>query len=170
MADARKRRGGGPKALASAVGALTRPLFTRRGLAGGAIATNWPAIVGPHLAVHTCPEKVVFPAGGRTDGTLHLRVDGGALAVELAHLEPQLLDKVNGYFGYRAVVRLRIVQGPVPHREPPPCPRPRPLATGEEKELEGRLSAIADPDLKAALEALGRAVMGRSETSAEGKK
>ncbi|MDP6785530.1 MAG: DciA family protein [Rhodospirillales bacterium] len=152
------KRGGGPRALAGALNKVTRPIFGKRGFAGGAVITEWPAIVGRHLAAHTVPERIAYQGGGRDRGILHLRVDSGALAAELQHLEPQLLDRINGYFGYRSVERLRIVHGPLPPAKAPPRPAPRALDRSEKKDLADRLAAIEDEDLRAALDALGRVV------------
>ena len=158
------KRGGGPRALAAAVSRLTAPVFGRRGFAQGAVVNEWAAIVGAHLARHTVPEKIVHAEGGREEGTLHLRVDSGALAIELQHLEPQLIERVNGYFGYRAVGRVKLAQGPLPRRLEKPGAAPREIDMAEEKDLAGRLAAIDDADLRAALDSLGRAVMGRRGT------
>ena len=149
------------KALASLVASLTRPLFSRRGLADGAMVRAWPAIAGPLLAAHTVPERVVYGRGRRAEGTLHLRVDSGGLAVELQHLEPQLIERVNGYFGYRAVAHLKMTQGPLPRRPPPPPAQPTLDAEGE-RALADTLAAVEDPALRAALEGLGRGIMGRA--------
>jgi hypothetical protein len=158
------KRGGGPRALAAAITRLTAPVFGRRGFAQGAVVNEWAAIVGEHLALHTAPEKIVHAEGGREEGTLHLRIDSGALAIELQHLESQLIERVNGYFGYRAVSRLRLTQGPLPRRRKSPDAAPRALDVAEETDLSGRLDAIDDADLRAALDSLGRAVIGRRGT------
>ena len=62
----------------------------KRGFSGADVLTDWPAIVGPDMARHCLPEKLVH---GRAmqGGTLHLRV-AGAWATELQHLEPIVLD------------------------------------------------------------------------------
>ncbi len=115
--------------------------------------SDWPAIVGPNLAEQTCPERL-----GR-DGTLRVRV-AGPLATELQHLAPQIIDRIATYFGHRAVSRLTIVQGPIPRRESARLRTPRPLDGDEEAALESDLAETADPRLRAALETLGRAVIG----------
>lgn len=150
-----------PKALASLVAGLTRPLFSRRGLADGAMVRAWSSIAGPLLAAHTIPERVVYERGRRAEGTLHLRVDSGGLAVELQHLEPQLIERVNGYFGYRAVARLKMTQGPLPRRAPPTPTTQPPLDADGERALADMLAAVEDPALRDALEGLGRGIMGR---------
>ena len=158
------KRGGGPRALATAITRLTAPVFGRRGFAQGAVVNEWAAIVGVHLAAHTAPEKIIPAEGGREEGTLHLRVDSGALAIELQHLEPQLIERVNGYFGYRAVSRVKLAQGPLPRRREKPGTATRDLDLFEEKDLASRLDGVDDTDLRAALESLGRAVIGRRGT------
>ena len=50
---------------------------------------------------------------------LTVRVDG-PLALELQHAAPQILERVNGFVGRRAITELRIVQGPLPKRDPRP--------------------------------------------------
>ena len=116
--------------------------------------TDWPHIVGATLARRTVPEQIAFPRSGRTDGTLKLKIDSSALALELQHLTPQLIDKINTYFGYGAVSRIQIVQGPVPEQQPPDKGS-TPIPEDTRRELDQRLAFVSDPDLKAALSALG---------------
>ena len=157
------RRGGGLRAIAGAVARVTRPIFGKRGFADGAIVRDWPAVVGPHIAAHTSPDKVVFPAGRRLEGTLQMRVDSGGLALELQHLEPLLVERINAYFGYRAVGRVRLVQGPLPAKPAPPPPTLAALDATEEEDLARTLSGVKEEALRRALEGLGRAVVGRSK-------
>ncbi len=156
-------RGRGPRALADAVARITKPAFGKRGLSSAAIVNQWPAIIGPELAAHSVPERIVYRKGERTGGTLFLRIDSGSLATELQHLQPLLIERVNGYIGYRAVADLKMIQAPLPPREVPPPPRVRPLNATEEMALEKCLMSVDAPGLRASLEALGRSVMGRRE-------
>ncbi len=157
-----RRRGGRPKALAVSVEQVTRPLFGKRGLADGAIVRQWQAIVGPDFARFTAPEKLVFPGRERSGGTLHLRVAHGAAATAIQHQEPVILERINGFFGFRAVARLSLKQGPI--RIPPPAdpPREKALPASEEQELKQSLDLIEDSDLREALESLGRLVHNRT--------
>ena len=61
--------------------------------------------------------------GWRAEGaTLVLRVDGPR-AIEVQHRSGKILDRVNTYFGYRAVAEMRILQAPVVRAgRPPPAP------------------------------------------------
>lgn len=156
-------RGRGPKALADAVARITKPAFGKRGLSSAAIVEQWPVIIGPELAAHSVPERIIYRKGERTGGTLCLRIDSGSFATELQHLQPLLIERVNGYIGYRAVADLKMIQGPLPPREEPSPPRVRPLNATEEQALDKCLMSVHDPGLRASLEALGRSVMGRRE-------
>ena len=155
------RRGGGPRAIAQSLSAVTKDVFAKRGFADGAILKDWPVIAGEHLARHSQPEKIVHPKGAGAGGALHLTIDSGSLAVELQHLEPLLIERINGYFGFKAIGRLKVTQGPLPKAEEKPAPAPRPLEPAEEAGLAESLMDVGDPDLRRALKALGRAVISR---------
>lgn len=145
--------------LGNSIGRLTKPLFGRRGMADGTIARDWQAIVGPAIAGHSQPEKITYPSRERTAGLLHLKVDNSAMALQLQHLEPQLIERINGHFGYRAVARLRLVHGPLPEpvvtAKSRDAPEPSPA---RRRQLADTLAGIDDPELRAALEKLGRAL------------
>ena len=141
------------------VGVLTRPLFGRHGFAGGAMIVDWPAIVGAAVASYTLPLRVRFPKGERSGGTLEVKVANSAFATELQHLEPLILERINGYFGWAAVARLKLRHGPLPRRDAPPT-TPK-LTSPDEARLERTLAAVDDPELRAALERLGRHVAAK---------
>ena len=105
------------------------PAARARGFATAALLADWPAIVGAELARFTMPDRVVWPRhrdddgesvrhqGRREDGAvLILRVDGPR-AIEVQHRSRQILERVNGHFGYRAVAEMRILQAPVARKQ-----------------------------------------------------
>ncbi|MBF0562573.1 MAG: DUF721 domain-containing protein [Alphaproteobacteria bacterium] len=154
-----KRRGGGPRAIGLAVTSLVRPILGKRGFTEAAVITHWEAIVGPQMAAWTCPIKVMYQRGERSHGILHLRVAGGAFATEILHREPILLERINGYFGYAAVARLKLIQGRLPARPRPAIKPLPPLARDQEAALTSSLDAVGDDALRESLLRLGRAVL-----------
>ena len=157
MADEKDDRTYAMLSLAATLPRVTRRTLGRHGLAEGGLIADWTAIVGAMIAERSLPLRLSFAGGERREGTLHVRVSG-ALALELQHLEPQILERINGYFGYRAVGRLRIHQGPVPierrdRREPPP-----PLGPEAEAEIGTLVAAVDDEGLRQALRDLGRSL------------
>jgi hypothetical protein len=157
MADDQDNRTYAMLSLAATLPRVTRRTLGRHGLAEGGLIADWSSIVGAMIAERSLPLRLSFTGGERREGTLHVRVSG-ALALELQHLEPQILERINGFFGYRAVGRLRIHQGPVPversvRREPPP-----PLAPAAEAEIGSLVAAVEDDGLRQALQELGRSL------------
>mgnify|MGYP000495124281 CR=1 FL=1 len=153
-----------PRPLAKMVDRLTKSMLGRHGFAHGTIVTKWPDIVGDDMARHTQPEKIVFSRDGVSGGTVHLRCDSGAFATEMQHLEPQILERINTFFGYKAVVRIKLIQGPLPRAKRGPAVKtPRPLNATETKNLAGTVANVDDEELRQALERLGQSIMGREK-------
>ncbi len=129
----------------------------KKGLGYGKLVTDWAAIVGPDLGKATQPLKLAFPRNQRTDATLTIDVIP-ARAIEVQHMMPQLLERVNTVFGYRAVATIKMVQRP-PTRATP-LANLRPLSPTEENDLTALTALVPDGELRSALERLGRAVQG----------
>lgn len=153
------RRGGGPKPLATLVAKLTKPVLGRQGFAEAAAVAEWRAIVGPMLGERTAPERIAFPGPARSGGTLYVRVADGGLALELQHLAPLVIERLNTYFGYRAVERLVPVRGAVVSPRRRERPAPAPLAEADERRLAETLAGVEDEGLRASLERLGRSLL-----------
>ncbi len=156
-----RRRKGGVRAVGQALSKVTAAAYGKRGFAQGDILLHWPEIAGELLARHTLPDRIIFPRGQRTGGLLHLQAGNSAVATEVQHLEPLIVEKVNTYFGYGAVRGIHIFQRPLPPREDTTPTPPRTLSPAERAALERDLKAVTDPDLRRALEGLGQAVRRR---------
>jgi hypothetical protein len=139
-------------------GLIGKPLG-RRGFGEGGLVSDWAAVVGEEVARHAKPLKLAFQRGERREGTLTLRVRS-TFAVELQHMAPQILERINGYLGYGAVARLKLEQGRLPRPRPPAIRLPPPLDARAAGELARDLGGIEDTALRDALEGLGRAVKG----------
>jgi hypothetical protein len=161
MDDKKEWRGGGLKAAAGAVRRAAKPALGKRGFAAADLIARWGEVMGADLARHTCPMRIAWQKGKPGDATLHLLVASGAQATLVQHLVPLILERVNGFLGYRGIARLALTQGPLPPRPQAKAPPPRPLRPEETAELEGLLAAVADPEMKATLAALGAALIRR---------
>lgn len=156
----RERRGGRAKSIADHLKPVTRRSFGRRGFADGDMVAAWPNVIGQELSRLSVPERVVYPAGKRSGGTLHLRIASGSIAVELQHMLPLLIERINGYFGYRAVDHVHLIQAPIP--EPRKKAKPtRELDDDARAELARLLTDVEDPDIRRSLETLGRSMLAR---------
>jgi hypothetical protein len=136
----------GPRAVGALVPALVKPAFRKRAPATAQVLADWEAIVGPAIAAVSVPRKLF-------SGTLAIACSG-PLALELQHLAPQLIERINRHLGRVAVTRLRFVQdAPAPRIAVRP---PRPAAVARAR---AAVAGLPEGDLRDALEALGRAVL-----------
>ncbi|HEX4506563.1 MAG TPA: DciA family protein [Alphaproteobacteria bacterium] len=147
----------GPRHMSRMIPDVAGKALGKKGLGYGKLVTDWATIVGADLGEATAPVKLSFPRGERTDATLTIDIVP-ARAIEVQHSMPQLIERVNAVFGYRAVSRIKLVQRP-PARTAP-APNLRPLSLAEESELVELTQVVPDGDLRAALESLGRAMQG----------
>ena len=125
---------------------LTRPAFRKRSPAGALLMADWAGIVGPAIAAVTVPRRL-------TGGTLTIGCSG-PVAMELQHLAPQLIGRVNAALGTVTVQALKFVQQAP---SAPPAPRRRAEAPLPET-LRGKLDTVGSPELRDALARLARGV------------
>ena len=156
-------------ALGSNVERVTRQVLGKRALAEASLIAEWPSVVGQDFARACQPRRLVFPdRKARREATLVLRVKPGE-ATRLAHLEPVLVDRVNGFFGYQAVKRLKLEQGQLVDRTPPPRPRPQPsLDDSESRAARERIGQIDDERLRDALNRLSDRLSGAGSNDGSG--
>jgi hypothetical protein len=147
-----------PRPLADLLHKTLDEAFARQGFASTALVTRWVEIAGAEIAAHSQPERIKWPrpAGGRTPepGTLILRVEGPT-AVEIQHLSAIILERVNRFFGWQAVARLRLRQAPLRRTSPAPGRSPD---RGAVARMAAELSDIDNEDLRDALARLGAAI------------
>ena len=150
-------RGKGARAIGDLMPEIGRAAFRRYGFVQSSVVTRWPEIVGPAHARVSSPEAIRFPPGEKADGILQLVVVPSHAPL-ITQVIPEIIDRVNRFFGYKAVARVKIRQGAVtpPEAErpakPPPSLKPIPLELGDS------LRDIGDPELRMVLESLARSL------------
>ena len=155
-------RGGPARPVAELVPQIGRAAFRRFGFVQSSVVTRWPEIVGERHARVCMPEAIRFPPGEKTGGILQL-VALPAHAPLIQHVIPEIIERVNRFFGYKAVARVKLRQGAVkpPHaegaRQAPPSLKPIPMELGDS------LRDIGDPELRAVLESLARSVDAKED-------
>ncbi len=158
-------RGGPARRMAEMLPAIGGASFKRFGFIQSAIVSRWREIVGERYARVSAPESIRFPQGKRADGTLTVAVTG-AHAPMMQHVIPEIIERVNLFFGYVAVAKVVIRQGEVARAaESTPRPERLPLPV----ELGESLRTVADPELRAVLESLAQGVATQSALTVLGK-
>lgn len=160
-----KRRPSGTP-LGEAVGQALAPVVKQHGFATAELIARWPALVGERFARVTRPLRVVWPRQapeiietvGRAPATLVVACEG-AHALDLQHAAPIILERLNALYGWRAIERLTIRQGPIRaargrarHAAPPPPP----------DSLARRVAMVDDDALRGALDRLAREIAAES--------
>jgi len=158
-------RGSGVRPISELMPEVGRTAFRRFGFIQSSVVTRWPEIVGERHARVCMPESIRFPQGEKSGGILQLVVVP-AHAPLISHVIPEIIERVNRFFGYNAVARVKLRQGEV---KPPPAakrsaspPSLRPIPI----ELGDSLRDIGDAELRAVLESLARS-LGDENTKGE---
>jgi hypothetical protein len=148
-----------PTQLSELAGKTIADALARQGFASTGIVTHWVEIVGAEVATHAEPMRMSWPRRVHEDepdpATLVLRVEG-PVALEIQHQSGVIIERVNRFFGWRAVGRIQIRQAPLRRRGPkvrPAAPDPAAVAR-----LATGMADIKDEALRGALARLGAAV------------
>jgi hypothetical protein len=141
----------GPRPLGSLVPDITRRTYRKHNPASAQIVADWEIIVGPKIAAMTVPRRL-------ERGVLIIACAGPA-AMDLHYMGVEVINRINTHLGGQPVHSLKFTQTGMPRRSAAGHSSP-PEAIPE---AEAAVTDLPDGDLKAALTALGRVVIGRSK-------
>lgn len=157
------RRGRGFQRASGLLAQRIRKAGESRGFAVSRLLTHWAEVVGEEIANMARPVKVSYGKSG-FGATLTL-LSPGSIAPLLQMRLPEIREKVNACYGYSAISHVRITQtapqgfaepaAPFEHRAPQPTPKA--CAAAQDMSAD-----VADPGLRAALEALGQNVLSKN--------
>ena len=161
------------KLLADLVGRAMTPACRKRGFASVDIVAAWADIVGERYGTRVQPDKLIWPRqlevddpeAPRQSATLVVHTDG-ATALMLSHDSMQVIERINSFYGWAAIGRIKILQRPVrakPVDERKPL---RELTASEEEKLEKRLEGVQNDRLREALKKLGAQVIAKNSGKA----
>jgi hypothetical protein len=143
----------GPRPLGSLVPGVTRQTFRKQNPGSAQIIADWEIIVGPKVARMTVPRRL-------DRGVLTIACAGPA-AMDLHYVGIEVINRINTHLGGQPVHSLKFTQAGMP-RQPPSIPAAPPEAV---LEAEAAVAGLPDGELKSALAALGRVVIGRGKHS-----
>jgi hypothetical protein len=161
------------KLLADLVGKAMTPACRKRGFASVDIVTAWPDIVGERYGSRVQPDKLIWPRQPELSdpekpplpATLVVHTDG-ATALMLSHDSSQVIERINTFYGWAAIGRIKILQKPVRTKRPEP-PKPlRSLTKREEEKLDKSLEGVENDRLREALKKLGAQVIAKGADEA----
>ena len=105
-----------PLSIADSLRAVNRKFLYKFGKLDYTIHAKWSDIVGNFFVNHSEPQKITSVANstndeGETiyDRYLHVNVTPAA-ALEFQHFQDKIIEKINSYFGYKAIKGIKIHQ------------------------------------------------------------
>lgn len=151
--------------LADLIAGTVDPVLARQGFGQSNIILYWDDIVGERIASGSQPLKLQWPPRGKNPdpsrniepASLVIRVESG-FALELQHLAPVIIDRVNAHLGWKCVGRLQLKQGPIARLERATRQR-RTIDAAFLAKAETTVTNIADDGLRKALARLGARVL-----------
>jgi len=161
------------KALADLVGKAMTPACRKRGFASVDIVASWADIVGERYGTRVQPDRLIWPRRAEQSdpesppqpATLVVHTDG-ATALLLSHDSAQVIERINTFYGWAAIGRIKILQKPVQAKSTEPRKVLRSLTRSEEERLEEHLEGVKNDRLREALKKLGAQVIARSSDKA----
>ena len=151
---------------------ITRPAFEQYGFAHGDLVAQWDAIVGDSVAARCSPERMVWPKGRdkaqrQTEGaTLTVRADHGT-GLALSYEASAIIERINAFFGYHAVAKIKIVQGKRASRGKPAAAEIAGPTPDIIESVAQKTGSVEDKELKAALTRLGGAALAIAAAKAK---
>lgn len=103
------RRGGGFRRAGTASRAPLDAAASRHGFAVSDVLLRWQEVVGEELAELCHPLRVSYGRGRSLGATLVVEVEG-ARGPEVDMRAPRIVERVNSFYGYRAISRLSVTQ------------------------------------------------------------
>ncbi len=150
------------KSIADLASKINSRAFRRYGFAKSDIVLHWKEIVGEILARSSLPERLAMPRETEKEegkaGVLHIRVEG-SFAPEMQHLEPLVIDRINSYYGFRAVGRLVFHHGHLEQTHRAGKYVLPILSDSQKQELNLLLKGIKDDKLRQSLFNVGAEIM-----------
>ncbi|WP_297322554.1 DciA family protein [uncultured Bartonella sp.] len=150
--------------LAKTVASLLDPVLQKKTGLSLELIENWPHLVGEHIAHSTMPLKIIWPRRISVDdpfkpATLVVGCEGYA-AMILAHENIEILQRINAFFGYVAISRIKIEQCVV--EQDAVKPNVRAVIDETDRKVVGELTRqIENEELRNSLYNLGLAIFAQ---------
>lgn len=167
----RKRQTGRGRASARSVSdildGVLEPLIARRTGMRLDLIRIWSELVGAEFANTTRPEQIKWARRAHEadafEPAMLVVACEPASALFFQHEQSNVINRVNEFFGFEAVNRVRILQKPVLEQDAHTSVSSlQGLTTEEQARLQTMLDEIDDPQLRERLASLGQGILGKS--------
>ncbi|WP_303853755.1 DUF721 domain-containing protein [Bartonella apis] len=158
--------------LAETASGLLEPLLRKKTGLSLELMANWATLVGEDIAKTTIPLKIIWSRRASIDdpfkpGTLVVGCEAYS-AMILTHETGEILQRINAFFGYVAINRIKIEQRVIVKEEEARIERP-PVNETDRKLIDELTGKIENDGLRNSLSDLGLSIFSQKYVS-HGKK
>ena len=155
--------------VAKTVNPLLRQLLGNNGMLFLELLNSWEEIIGKELAKYCLPQNISFKKDQRIDGCLNISVLSGAFAMEIQQRQRQIIEKINSFFGYPAISKLKIIQSANPenfllNKKPIDKMKKNVVSASEESYITELTKDINNDELRKTLENIGKYVFSNKDS------
>ena len=152
-----------PKKIGETIGQINKVYSNKYGKIEFLIISKWSQIVGSFFAEYSEPDKIsrITEEFNEFDepiykNFLHVRVSPAA-AVEFQHYKDTIIEKINSFFGYKAIADLRLQQNFIPKKKIKNSLNlsKREFSDEEKKLIKEEIDIIHDKELEKSIVNLG---------------
>lgn len=140
---------------------LNKKVFAKKHVALGRILARWDDIIGLPLSRNCLPLSMAYRKNGKDNkitAILSIQISS-ADSLEMAMMEPVILERINQIIGDPRIVKLKQVHSDYTPPEKKNKNQRSPI-TFDQEELKGALSMVNDPEMRKRLESLASSMQG----------
>ena len=153
-----------PKKIGDTLGKVNRVFSNKYGKVEFLILSKWPQIVGSFFAEHSEPDKISRITEDFVEfdqpifkSFLNVRVSPAA-AVEFQHYKDTIIEKINSFFGYKAIADLRLQQNFIPKAKVNNKLNDGKISAEEREKIKNEIAVIHDEELQKSIVNLGASI------------
>jgi hypothetical protein len=155
-----------PKKIGDTLSKINKNYSSKFGKIEFLILSKWTQIVGSFFADHSEPDKIsrITEEFNEFDepiykNFLHVRVSPAA-AVEFQHYKDTIIEKINSFFGYKAIADLRLQQNFIPEKKTTRDINlfDQDISEEEKASIKSEIGNIKDKDLENSIVNLGASI------------
>ena len=153
-----------PKKIGETLSKVNKKYSSKFGKSEFLIMSKWPQIVGTFFADHSEPDRVsrVTEEFNELDepifkNFLHVKVSPAA-AVEFQHYKDTIIEKINSFFGYKAIADLRLQQNYIPKAKVNHKLNEMKISEEEKEIIKNEIDVIHDEELQKSIVNLGASI------------
>lgn len=155
--------------ISKTISPLLQQILGNNGMIFLELLNSWRQIVGEDISSYCLPQNITFSKDKRTDGCLHINVLSGAFAMEIQQRQPEIIEKINSFFGYPAINKIKISQTGNPEnflvdKKKIDKVKKNVVSACEESYITELTKDINNDELRQVLESIGRTVFARKKS------